>query len=468
MHDSRPPSSIIIRSPLELVQSTGDIPVSGKPAIPLATPFVATKAPTALESIPNPCCKQSHTTVKPTSPIMAPTKTHTETVIAVCEIPHIRDIAIPEEIDHLTGLRIEDDDGISERSVLHRAHSQEGVRDATNTPKSNYHSYVASDTMYSPSSRNVGLYLADTPSRKDVSPPAIFSGVGGVDSAQFAAFPRASNTPDHSASGSELVPSSTASPSTPSTTAESHEIDESERSQMWTKFKPLIHLLLAARAEGVARPTRSITAVALVQLDKLVYQRAGVSKFREYTALAEQAGIIELGGLMGDAWIALHPNWFGADGITTTHLHSNRVSSPTSDPPRANQDPLSTGSNTPPIPIERIAISPTPTSASPKCRSLESSNALPNLPSDRQGSALRACIPAQFQPLIDILTQLRAEGSHQTLRSIIGQSLGRDVYAQAGVLGFKEYIHQASEVELVQCGGVGGHAWIRLHPELRV
>lgn len=242
-------------------------------------------------------------------------------------------------------------------------------------------------------------------------------------------------------------------------------MDEREQHQTWTIFGPLIHLLLAAQESGVTRPSRSIIASILVQSDEQVYRRAGVQKFRDYTALAEEAGIIRLGGKEGDAWIALHPNWFDVDGITTTRSPSNRVSSPTSDPPNVTQSPLLTGCKTPPI---EAAIVQTPTSASPKSKSLESSGPLPTLPTNQQDSPPRASIPSRFQPLIDILTRMRTAGFDRTLRSLVGQSCNKDIYAQAGVSGFAEYISQASEAQLVQVGGDGGHAWVRLHPELRV
>ena len=285
----------------------------------------------------------------------------------------------------------------------------------------------------------------------------------GVDSAQCAAFSRAPDTHDRSSPRSESVLSSSTFPSTPSTTTGSH---ESERRQAWTMFKPLIHLLLAARESGITHPSRSTIASDLVQSDKQVYQRAGVLRFREYTALAEQVGIIELGGREADAWIALHPNWFGVDGITTTHSLSSRVPSPTPNPPKAIQDPLLTGSKTPLIETTDFRA---PTLTSPRSNSPDSCNAPPTLlATDRQDSAFRASIPAQFQPLIYILMRMRAEGSYQILRSLVGQLLGQDVYARVGVSGFKEYVQQASEAQLVQFGGVGGQAWIRLHPELRI
>ncbi|KAF8559504.1 DUF537-domain-containing protein [Imleria badia] len=456
MHDSRPPSSIIVRSPLK---SNQWMPTSGNPTIPsssklnwLASPFIMTKAPTGLGSIPSSCTKQSHTTARPTSPILPPTKTLPGTVTSVCETPRMKNIGVPTEIKPL---RIEDGDTNSRRSIPHPIHSKEGTRNATDTPMSNYHSYIAPHTA--------GLHLADTPSGKHVSPRAPIPLGDSVDS-QSVTFSRTSNTPDSSTSGSESVPSSSAFPSTLFTT-ESCEHDESGRRQTRTMFKPLIDLLLAARERGIARPTRSTIAVDLVQSDKQVYQRAGVSKFRDYTALAEEAGIIELGGKDG-GWIALHPNWFGVDGIATSRSFSNRVSSPTSDPLQAVQNPLLTGRKSPLI--ESTAIFRTPAFTSPQFNSPENSNTVPTSPTDRQDCASRASIPAQFQPLIDMLIRMRAEGFHQILRSVVGQMLSQDVYVRAGVSGFKEYVLQASEAQLVQCGGIGGHAWIRLHPELRI
>ena len=469
LHDNRPPSSIVVRSPFEPGQPTDGVPVSGRPGTPsyqrlncLASPFVMPKAPTGLAPIPNPSIKQTHITVRPTSPAVAPMKTLSETATSVCQTPRINGIGVPKEFERLTSLPIEDNDTNFESSVPHRVHLKEGAHDATYTPRSNPHSRVAPHATYSPQSRNVGLHFSGAPSSKHVPPPAAILGVGGdVYSSQFAAFPRAS-----SALGSESVLSSSAFPSTPSTTTESHEHDESERCQAWTRFKPLVHLLLAARESGITRPSRSTIAVSLVQSDGQVYERAGVSRFRDYTALAEQAGIIELGGSAGDAWIALHPNWFGVDGITSTHSLSNRVRPLTPDPPKAIQSPLLMGSKAPLI--ERTAIFQTPTFTSPQPNSPEYSKTHQTSSADRQNSVPRASIPAQFQPLIDVLIRMRAEGTYPTLRSAVGQLLGQEVYTRAGVSGFKEYVHQASEAQIVQFGGVGGHAWIRLHPELRI
>ncbi|KAG6376081.1 hypothetical protein JVT61DRAFT_2052 [Boletus reticuloceps] len=435
--DSCPPSSIIIRSPLEPSQSMGDVPVSEQPGLSsphrlncLASSFVITKP---LFGVPSSCTSQSHTTVKPTSPIVGPTKTLPETVSSVCETPQIKDIRVPKEIERPTGSSTEDSDTDSGRSIPHLIQSEKRAH-----PKSNYFPYVAPPITCSPSNRNVGLI--DAPA---VTP----KGVTDRDNSQFAASSRASTTLGHSTPGGlGSVLSSSALPSTPLPAMASH---ESGRLQTWAMFKPLVHLLLAARESGIFRPSRSTVALALVQSDKQVYQRAGVSKFRDYTALAEQAGIIELGGLGASAWIMLHPNWCGVDGTTTQ--------SPTSSSPEVTQSPLVTNPKTPPM--ERTAIFQSPTLTSSSLNSTSST--------DRQDGAFQGFIPVQFQPLIDVLIGLRAEGSHQTLRSVVGQLLSQDVYARAGVSGFKEYVNQASEAQLVQFGGVGGHAWMRLHTGLR-
>lgn len=434
LHDDRPPSSIIVRSPLVTGQSPCDMPgVPGKPSIPsshklntLASPFLMTRDLPARQSAPN---QQSHTAVRSTSPFVVPAKT-----LTVCGTPQKN----PKEVEHLTALRIE--------STPHRG---------AGLTKSNDHPCVGSYTTHSLPTRNVGLHFTDTPSSKHVSLPAAgFLDVGdGIDPVQFAAFSYASNM--HNSSVLGFVPaSSSVSPSTPSAITESHQTDEGDRCQTWSMFRPLIHLLLAAQERGIVRPSRSIIALDLVKTDEQVYRRAGVSRFRDYTALAEQAGIIELGGKEGDAWIALHPNWFGMNEITTTQFISNR---PTFDPPKTTQDPLLTGSEM----IETAAIIQ---ALGP--RSLSSSDTSPTSPINRHNSASEEFFP-EFQPLIDTLARMRAEGFHQPRRSVVGQMLNPVIYSQAGVSGFKEYIQRASEAQVVECGGVGGFAWISLHPELR-
>ncbi|KAK0210566.1 NYN domain-containing protein [Desarmillaria ectypa] len=77
------------------------------------------------------------------------------------------------------------------------------------------------------------------------------------------------------------------------------------------RFYGLVKLLETHRRNGAPRPFRSIIAVELVQLDKAVYKKAGVEKFKQYVALAESEGVVELGGMEGGAWIGLRTDWYG-------------------------------------------------------------------------------------------------------------------------------------------------------------
>jgi hypothetical protein len=71
------------------------------------------------------------------------------------------------------------------------------------------------------------------------------------------------------------------------------------------KFAPLVQILNEKRLLGRPRLLRSDVANIL---NRLVYEEAGVTKFKRYAEIAEQAGIVQLGGDQGDAWIELHPN----------------------------------------------------------------------------------------------------------------------------------------------------------------
>ncbi|KAK1220730.1 hypothetical protein PQX77_016478, partial [Marasmius sp. AFHP31] len=57
---------------------------------------------------------------------------------------------------------------------------------------------------------------------------------------------------------------------------------------------------------GVDQPLRGSVALELVKQDSKVYEKAGVTRFKEFTELAVKARLVSLGGTMGDAWISLH------------------------------------------------------------------------------------------------------------------------------------------------------------------
>ncbi|KAI3610783.1 hypothetical protein WG66_007190, partial [Moniliophthora roreri] len=72
-------------------------------------------------------------------------------------------------------------------------------------------------------------------------------------------------------------------------------------------FRLLVEILQRYQEKGIQRASRSQVAVELVNRDSAVYRNVGVLRFREYSALASSAKLIALGGVYGDAWIALHP-----------------------------------------------------------------------------------------------------------------------------------------------------------------
>ena len=78
------------------------------------------------------------------------------------------------------------------------------------------------------------------------------------------------------------------------------------------KFKILIKCLKSHRSRGSLNPLRSKISLEIAQ-NGTIYRQAGVSAtFAEYAAIAEQAGIVELGGSESTAWISLKAPWFNA------------------------------------------------------------------------------------------------------------------------------------------------------------
>ena len=79
-----------------------------------------------------------------------------------------------------------------------------------------------------------------------------------------------------------------------------------------SEFKPLVKVLKRQLAEGIVRVESSQLGQFLSQEVArlaLVYERAGVSRLKEYTALAAEQGIVTLSreGADGHNYVALHP-----------------------------------------------------------------------------------------------------------------------------------------------------------------
>jgi hypothetical protein len=79
--------------------------------------------------------------------------------------------------------------------------------------------------------------------------------------------------------------------------------------QAAAKFQLLIEILDAEHKSGQTTVLRSKVSLQLISRNTAVYREAGVGKFKEYIALAQRHGIVELGGVGGYAWMSLHPSW---------------------------------------------------------------------------------------------------------------------------------------------------------------
>ncbi|KAG2112856.1 NYN domain-containing protein [Suillus clintonianus] len=222
------------------------------------------------------------------------------------------------------------------------------------------------------------------------------------------------------------------------------------------QFLPLIDLLLLAMSKGETKSSRSTIAVDLVKSDKNAYKRAGVTRFSHYTALAEQASLVKLTARDGATWIALHPNLF------RQNIDSDPESSYTPSTVHINDSP------TPPdnitynkTPAPSSAATPPPTAASPLTTRTSALN--PN------ASPFMTVVPIPlcFQPLVACLAKVHRNGIAEPLRSAVGQVLGFKVYSQAGAASLKEYIAQAMDAGVVECGGGNGYDWVKLHPDVR-
>jgi hypothetical protein len=184
----------------------------------------------------------------------------------------------------------------------------------------------------------------------------------------------------------------------------------SDETRPIVKFAALVECLKKEQTNGNVSALRSKVGTSLYEHDKLVYQRAGVTTFREYAALAEAAGVVKMGGQGGSAWIALHAD----------------------------------------LQMEQI----------------------PSLSSHSSGPStmLLRRSPPEFALLVDLLKQEHLKGNPRASRSTISIALIQQdslIYKRAGVTRFSHYTAIAEKSGIIQMGGKEGDAWISLHPDWR-
>ncbi|KZT28228.1 DUF537-domain-containing protein [Neolentinus lepideus HHB14362 ss-1] len=84
--------------------------------------------------------------------------------------------------------------------------------------------------------------------------------------------------------------------------------------QVPPQFRQLAIYLEKARLDGSPKQVWSIVASGIKDR-KSMYEKAGVTSFREFAELAKKAGIVTLGGDPGDCpWICLRPEWYNRVG----------------------------------------------------------------------------------------------------------------------------------------------------------
>jgi hypothetical protein len=212
------------------------------------------------------------------------------------------------------------------------------------------------------------------------------------------------------------------------------------------QFLPLIKLLLLARSNRNTRPGRFMIADTLRQYGD-VYKRAGVNTFEDYSMLAQQASLIELGGREGDAWIALHPDLFKDK--------TNAQKSATPSTVLNNSFSASQGN---------VRTSTATTSSS----SSASQSTIPN--KNTNTSHLQTVsnepIPLHFYPLMVYLARVHRSGLMKPFSSSVDLALRPGVYATAGASSMEEYLALAVRAGVVECGGSDGYTWVRLHPDV--
>ncbi|KAF8894338.1 NYN domain-containing protein, partial [Gymnopilus junonius] len=96
------------------------------------------------------------------------------------------------------------------------------------------------------------------------------------------------------------------SSSSPFTNSDSSSAIISSNSTVPEVFRILVECLQYHFSKGNPRPLRGVVALQISN-DRGAYAKAGVTNFGQYVTLAEEQGIIELGG--AEAWISLRPDW---------------------------------------------------------------------------------------------------------------------------------------------------------------
>ncbi|KAK0526348.1 hypothetical protein OC842_005218 [Tilletia horrida] len=236
-------------------------------------------------------------------------------------------------------------------------------------------------------------------------------------------------------------------------------------------FKPLVDLLEQMRKQGQTRPLRSGVAAQLKQIDKDLYERAGASRWAEYAAVAEAAGIITLGstGVSGHEWVSLA----GLEDDGAYNKPSTGSAGPPASPSiskaraAAALGPNGTGAGK----NGNNLTGPQTQTKAAGAASIYQSATAPSGPSNTYNKDNSKIIDSPelrpFLPLIELMNSQRSVGIPYPKLSYIAKTFDRmikqgvcDAYRQAGVSDFMQYLAAAERA------GVAREQYeaIKLHP----
>lgn len=240
-------------------------------------------------------------------------------------------------------------------------------------------------------------------------------------------------------------------------------------------FRPLVDQLDNLRSKSATSPFR--LPVSKLFGGDTAYEQAGVRMFDQYFALAEEAGIVNCGGMEADRWVALNPKWYGygepvpVSPHYTPKQHYAHVTITSSFFPPEEPTPSPTcvaptsGTAKPPFGSSVLAgLAKSPPIGPARVPVASSNSPPPSKPVNKTPPAL----PPTFRILAEQLEQARLKGNPQVEWSTIGSQLlsrSSSVYTAAGVTRLKQYAALAEEAGVILTGGHGNQQWVSLHPK---
>ncbi|KDN38451.1 hypothetical protein K437DRAFT_270564 [Tilletiaria anomala UBC 951] len=233
--------------------------------------------------------------------------------------------------------------------------------------------------------------------------------------------------------------------------------EDNSQQQIDEVFTPLIEVLHFYAKEGNKKPLRSATAVRLVTSYPKVYERAGATRWAEYAAVAEANGLVVLGsdGFPGSEWIALTALAEPKPTPTPSTVSKVDTSKPLPQQHHPQQQMQLPGG------LPSLTSSTITHTGSDPGKPTNDANGAARARSISSASKLDAATiklpkgdrPIEvFFPLIEVHRSIKTSGTSKPLATEIATQLMimerqgiADVYRQAGVSNWEEYIALAEQ-----------------------